>query len=107
MPTENIFLFLAGGLCCSVTSFLIGSFFKKPKEVIKRIEYGLISGIGSIAICWLAVRYYPDQFEPFDAIPYSILIGFLGIGRVLEWIAKKYGIEATATSRQNEDENTK
>lgn len=94
MPTEHIYLFFAGGIACGVTSFLIGSFLKKPEQVLKRVEYSLMSGIGATAICWLAVKYYPDRFDPIDSIPYSILIGFLGIGRVLEWIAKKYGIES-------------
>ena len=59
----------------------------------------IISGIGSFALCWLASKYFPDRFDPWDSIPYSILIGFLGIGRVLEWVAKRYGIEGVQTEK--------
>ncbi len=94
MSTEAILMFVLGGIACGITSFLVCSFFKKPVTVIRRAEYAAISGIGTTAICWLALRYFPERFEPWDAIPYGIMIGLFGIGRVLDWIAKKYGLES-------------
>ncbi|WP_295365768.1 hypothetical protein [uncultured Succinivibrio sp.] len=92
LPSEVI-LFGSGGMACGVTSFLVSSFFKKPPEFERRIYYALISGIGAMAICWLGYRYFPERFEPWDAIPYGVMIGLFGIGRVLDWIAKRYGID--------------
>lgn len=92
LPSE-VTLFALGGMACSVTSFLVSSFFKKPPEFIRRIYYALISGIGAMAICWLGYRYFPERFESWDAVPYGVMIGLFGIGRVLDWIAKKYGLD--------------
>ena len=94
MTTESLLLFFMGGLVCGVTSFLVGSFFKNPEDLKRRVEYAAISGVGAVAICWLACKYYPERFEPWDSIPYSILIGLFGIGRVLDFLAKRYGIES-------------
>ncbi len=93
MPTETVLLFVAGGILCALTSFLLASYLKKPAAVIRRLEYALISGFGSFALCWIAYRKFPERFEPIDAIPYSIIIGLFGIGRIIDWIAKKYGLE--------------
>lgn len=93
MSTLDLMLFLAGGVACAITSYLVAAFFKKPDNHRQRIVYALISGAGAIAICWLASKYFPERFEPWDSIPYSILIGLFGIGRVLQWIAKRYGVE--------------
>ncbi len=101
MPQDAVILFVVGGVLCAVTSFLLGSYLKKPAAVIRRIEYALISGFGSFALCWIAYRKFPEKFEPIDAIPYSIIIGLFGIGRVIDWIAKKYGLEGK-TELQNE-----
>ena len=92
LPSE-VTLFALGGMACSVTSFLVSSFFKKPPEFIRRIYYAMISGIGAMAICWLSYRYFPERFEAWYAVPYGVMIGLLGIGRVLNWIAKRYGID--------------
>ena len=92
LPSEVI-LFGSGGMACGVTSFLVSSFFKKPPEFERRIYYALISGIGAMSIYWLGYRYFPERFEPWDAIPYGVMIGLFGIGRVLDWIAKRYGID--------------
>lgn len=92
LPSE-VTLFGLGGMACGVTSFLVSSFFKKPPEFERRVYYALISGIGAMAICWLGYRYFPERFEPWDAIPYGVMIGLFGIGRVLDWIAKRYGID--------------
>lgn len=92
LPSE-VTLFGLGGMACGVTSFLVSSFFKKPPELIRRIYYALISGIGAMAICWLGYRYFPERFEAWDAVPYGVMIGLFGIGRVLDWIAKRYGLD--------------
>ena len=46
-----------------------------------------------MAICWLGYRYFPERFEAWDAVPYGVMIGLFGIGRVLDWIAKRYGLD--------------
>ena len=93
MSSEQILYFFLGGISCGITSFLVSTFFKRPENFVRRVEYGAISGIGAVAICWLGYRYFPSRFEAIDAIPYGIMIGLFGIGRVLDWIAKKYGLE--------------
>ncbi len=103
MPTETVLLFVAGGVLCAITSFLLASYLKKPAVVLKRIEYALISGFGSFAICWIAFRKFPDKFEAIDAIPYSIFIGLFGIGRVIDFIAKKYGLDKTNSEELKND----
>ena len=92
LPSEVI-LFGSGGMACSVTSFLVSSFFRRPPEFVRRLYYALISGIGAMAICWLGYRYFPERFEAWDAVPYGVMIGLFGIGRVLDWIAKRYGLD--------------
>ena len=104
MTTLEILLFASGGLACAITSFLVGSFFKRPAEIKRRIEYAAISGAGAVAICWLGCKYFPDRFEAWDSVPYSILIGLFGIGRVLDWIAKRYGLEPNAEGIRDEQE---
>ncbi|WP_406019849.1 hypothetical protein [Succinivibrio sp.] len=46
-----------------------------------------------MAICWLGYRYFPERFDAWDAVPYGVMIGLFGIGRVLDWIAKRYGLD--------------
>ncbi|MGN0903418.1 MAG: hypothetical protein ACI4M9_09030 [Succinivibrio sp.] len=92
LPSEVV-MFVLGGMACAVTSFLVSSFLRKPSELGQRIYYALISGIGAMAICWLGYRYFPERFEALDAVPYSVMIGMFGIGRVLDWIAKRYGLD--------------
>ena len=94
--SEAIPIFIIGGVACAVTSFLITSYLKTPESVLKRIEYALINFAGSFAICWLANKYFPSKFEVWDSIPYSILIGFCGIGRIVNKIAERYGIKTEA-----------
>ena len=43
---------------------------------------------------WLGVRYFPEYVGVWDVIPLSFLIGLIGIGNVVDVIAKKYGIKA-------------
>ena len=42
---------------------------------------------------WLGVRYFPEYVGVWDVIPLSFLIGLIGIGNVVDVIAKKYGIK--------------
>lgn len=93
MLLNEVYILGLSGVGCGVTSFLVSSFLNKPPELIKRIEYALISGFGALAICWLGYRYFPERFEIWDAIPYGIMIGLFGVGRVVDWIAKRYGID--------------
>lgn len=102
---EQIGFFLLGGVACAATSFLIASYLKSPERVLKRVEYALLSGVGAFAICWLANKYFPEKFDKWDSIPYSILIGFFGIGRVIDKIAEKYGIKAEAEKIDHEYKN--
>ena len=49
--------------------------------------------MGCFSLSWLGVRYFPEYVTTWDAIPLSFLIGFLGIGNVIDVLAKKYGIK--------------
>ena len=72
-----------GGCTCFVTSFLVVS-FRSPRLCLSRkIEYGLVSALGAFAV---------DKIEPTDAPAYSILIALFGLTRILNFIAKKYGL---------------
>lgn len=84
--------FLAGGVSCAITSYLVAAYLGKPASKAKRKLYACISGIGATAISWLGWRLVP-AFDPYDAIPVGIMVGLFGLGRVLDTIAKKYGIE--------------
>lgn len=104
---EQISFFLLGGVACAITSFLITSYLKSPESLLKRFEYALISFCGCVAICWLANKYFPERFDKWDSIPYSILIGFCGIGRVVDKIGEKYGIKTEAEKIDNEYKDKK
>lgn len=85
--------FLLGGLSCAVTSYLVAAYLGKPSGKAKRKLYACISGIGAIAIAWLGWRVFPGTFAPHDSIPMGIMVGLFGLGRILDTIEKKYGIE--------------
>ena len=102
MDTKNILIFVISGLCCAVMTFTIACYRSRPPKMVKRIEYALISGMGCFSLCWCGVRYLPEYFTAFDSIPLSFLIGFLGIGNVIDVIAKKYGIKADTEDLTNE-----
>lgn len=104
---EQISFFLLGGVACAVTTFLIASYLKSPEKILKRFEYALISFCGAFALCWLANKYFPDKFEASDSIPYSILIGFFGIGKVIAKVGEKYGIKAETEKIDNEQKDKK
>jgi hypothetical protein len=104
---EQIRFFLVGGFACAITSFLITSYLKSPEKIGKRILYALISFFGAFSICWLANKYFPDRFEASDSIPYSILIGFLGIGKVIAKVGERYGIKAETEKIDNEQKDKK
>jgi hypothetical protein len=102
---EQIRFFLIGGFACAVTTFLIASYLKSPESLIKRFEYALLSGVGAFALCWLANKYFPEKFEVADSIPYSILIGFLGVGKVIDKVGEHYGIKSEAEKIDNEQKD--
>ena len=51
---------------------------------------------------WLGVRYFPEYVGVWDVIPLSFLIGLIGIGNVVDVIAKKYGIKADTENLTHE-----
>lgn len=102
---EQVSFFLLGGVACALTTFLIASYLKSPEKIMKRILYALISFFGAFSICWLANKYFPDRFEASDSIPYSILIGFFGIGKVIAKVGEKYGIKAETEKIDNEQKS--
>ena len=93
MELKNIIIFVISGICCGVMTFTIACYRSRPPEMIKRIEYALIACFGCFSLSWLGVRYFPEYVGVWDAIPLSFLVGFLGIGNVIDVIAKKYGIK--------------
>ena len=93
MELKNILIFVVSGICCGVMTFTIACYREKPPKVIKRIEYALISAMGVFSLSWLGVRYFPEYMTEWDSIPLSFLVGFLGIGNVIDVVAKKYGIK--------------
>lgn len=93
MELKNILIFVISGICCAVMTFTIACYRSRPPKMMKRIEYALISGMGCFSLSWFGVRYFPEYVTTWDAIPLSFLIGFLGIGNVIDVMAKKYGIK--------------
>ena len=87
---ECMFL-LIGGIACGLTSFLIADFSNPQTSLRKRVEYAVISGIGSMAICYYAAKFFPDKFDLVDAPAFSVFIGLFGIGRVLRFISNRFG----------------
>ena len=102
MDTKNILIFVVSGVCCGIMTFTIACYRSKPPKMTKRIEYALISGMGCFSLSWLGVRYFPEYFTAYDVIPLSFLIGLIGIGNVVDVIAKKYGIKADTEDLTNE-----
>lgn len=103
MELKNIIIFVISGICCGVMSFTIACYRSRPPEMIKRIEYALIACFGCFSLSWLGVRYFPEYVGVWDAIPLSFLVGFLGIGNVIDVLAKKYGIKAENGDLDNEN----
>ena len=93
MEIKNILIFIISGVCCGIMTFVIACYRSKPPEMVKRVQYALIASMGYFSIAWLGVRYFPDYFTVSDAIHLSVQIGFLGIGNVVDVIAKRYGIK--------------
>ena len=93
MEIKNILIFIISGVCCGVMTFVIACYRSKPPEMIKRAEYALIACFGCFSLSWLGVRYFPEYMTEWDSIPLSFLVGFMGIGNVVDLIAKKYGIK--------------
>lgn len=102
MDTKNIIIFVVSGVCCAVMTFTIACYRSKPPKMVKRVEYALISGMGCFSLSWLGVRYFPEYFTAYDVIPLSFLTGLIGIGNVVDVIAKKYGIKADTEDLNHE-----
>lgn len=103
MELKNIIIFVISGICCGIMTFTIACYRSRPPEMIKRVEYALIACFGCFSLSWLGVRYFPEYVGVWDAIPLSFLVGFLGIGNVIDVIAKKYGIKAENGDLNNEN----
>lgn len=93
MDIKNITVFIIAGICCAVMTFVIACYRSRPPKMIKRFEYALISGMGCFSLCWGGVKYFPEYFSLWDSVPFAFLVGFLGIGNVVDVIAKKYGFK--------------
>lgn len=102
MDTKNILIFVISGVCCGIMTFTIACYRSRPPEMVRRVEYALISAMGVFSLSWLGVRYFPEYMNEWDSIPLSFLIGLIGIGNVVDVIAKKYGIKADAGDLTNE-----
>ena len=94
MELKNILIFVVSGMCGGIMTFTIACYRSRPPEMMKRIEYALIACFGCFSLSWLSVRYFPEYFNAYDSIPLSFLVGLIGIGNVVDVIAKKYGIKA-------------
>ena len=93
MELKNILIFVVSGMCGGIMTFTIACYRSRPPEMMKRIEYALIACFGCFSLSWLSVRYFPEYFNAYDSIPLSFLVGLIGIGNVVDVIAKKYGIK--------------
>ena len=102
MEIKNILIFVISGMCGGIMTFTIACYRSRPPKMTKRIEYALIACFGCFSLSWLSVRYFPDYVSVWDVIPLSFLIGILGIGNVVDLIAKKYGIKTDAGDLTNE-----
>lgn len=89
---HSIVMFLIGGLVCGVLSYLVSDYSDQHDTNRKRLEYALISAFGTVALCYFAAKYFPDRFVPDDSPYVAVLIGLLGIGRVLNYLVKRWGI---------------
>lgn len=94
MDIKNILIFVVSGVCGGIMTFTIACYRERPPEMVKRVEYSLIACFGCFSLSWLGVRYFPDYVGVWDVIPLSFLIGLIGIGNVVDVIAKKYGIKS-------------
>ena len=102
MELKNILIFVISGMCGGIMTFTIACYREKPPKVMKRIEYALIACFGCFSLSWLGVRYFPEYMNEWDSIPLSFLVGLVGIGNVVDVIAKKYGIKADTEDLTNE-----
>ena len=102
MDTKNILIFVVSGMCGGNMTFTIACYRSRPPKMMKRIEYALIACFGCFSLSWLSVRYFPEYVGVWDVIPLSFLIGLIGIGNVVDVIAKKYGIKADTEDLTNE-----
>lgn len=88
---------LVGGLVCGFTSFLVADYSNSRTKLRRRIEYAVISGIGAMAICYYAAKFFPEKFDVTDAPAFSVFVGLFGIGRVLRFISNRFGYSSENT----------
>lgn len=102
MDTKNILIFAVSGACGGIMTFIIACYRSKPPKMVKRVEYALIACFGCFSLSWLGVRYFPEYLGVWDVIPLSFLVSLIGIGNVVDVIAKKYGIKADTEDLKHE-----
>ena len=88
---HDCIMYLIGGLVCGVISYVVSDYSDQHDSSRKRLEYSLISAFGTVSLCYFAAKYFPDRFIPDDSPYVAVLIGLLGIGRILNYIVKKWG----------------
>lgn len=92
MDIYDVGLLALGAVLCGLTSYLVVGYKAIHTGVKRKLEYAVISALGAVAICYTAYKYFPDEFHTQDIPAASILIGLFGIGRVLDHVARKFGI---------------
>ena len=104
MTTEQLYAwtwYILGGISCGLTSFLVAGYRAIHTRIKRRLEYAAISGLGTMAICYFAEKYFPEQFNIVDSVAVGIAVGLFGIGRVLDYAAQKIGLEKRTGEKDN------
>lgn len=89
---HSCIMFLIGGVVCGVISYVVSDYSDQHDTERKRLEYALISAFGTVSLCYFAAKYFPDRFVPDDSPYVAVLIGLLGIGRILNYLVKRWGL---------------
>ena len=104
--TQLIIWSAVGGFSCALTSYFVVG-WRKPRPTLKhRVEYSILSGIGSFGLIWALHRFFPDQFMLYDSPAVGIFSGAAGISRVLSLFAKKLGIDSDIQFLDNKDKDS-
>ena len=99
----TILWYLAGGIACALTSYFVVG-WRKPRPPLKnRIEYAILSGIGSFGLIWIVHRFFPEHFLSTDAVPTGIITGLMGLQRMFSLVAKKLGLDSDVQILANKD----
>ena len=101
--TITILWYLAGGIACALTSYFVVG-WRKPRPSLKhRIEYAILSGIGSFGLIWVVHRFFPEHFLATDSIPCGIITGLAGLQRMFVLVAKRLGLDPDMQILDNRD----